>query len=238
MFGTLRKWFRGTRQGRATEAGRVQTFRPALEALEDRRLLSANLFSTARLLPLNLPAVPSPIVGSHALINYPGPGGLVQAAPQVITPLRGQGGGTYSEPFKNPDGPHEFDLQGTVSLQGLGVMTVQGSLFTGGTIQIGPPGAAGTLTLTNRHGSLTLRLTSGPLQKGFFGLPADFQYVVISGTGSFAHAADRGALHLSVHPAVAGGSQGIIEQGSFGLTIASDHHVLHIPPHLPSPHWQ
>jgi hypothetical protein len=248
MFAMLSKCFRGVKLKRRTLASPRRTFRPALEGLEDRQLMSANLPLAANLGHLAPAVVSSPMPDLPVVHILPPLVGAVANPPfEILTPLHGQGGGTYSIFGGIPDIGHRVDLHGTVSIQGLGRMTVQGSLYSLGFVYEGHAG--GTLTLSNAEGSLTLKLT-GPLQPGFSALPTDFKYEVVSGTGIFSHAADSGTLHLSFHvrAILQPPGQPNLSQW-FDVTITSDHqglppvlkHHPHRPHHHPTPpvggHW-
>ena len=70
-------------------------------------------------------------------------------------------------------------------------MTLSGDLSAVGFIQNGH--AAGTLTLRNGRGTLTVQLT-GPDQGGFAPLPDTFDYQVVGGTGAYKNYSGQGTL--------------------------------------------
>jgi hypothetical protein len=105
--------------------------------------------------------------------------------------LVGSVSGTWTPQPSIPDTGAIQDLVGNGNLKGLGIVSVQGSLHMPGFILSGH--AEGTLTLTNRHGSVTLELT-GPTQPGFSGPPGSFAYTITSGTGRYHGRQDSGQL--------------------------------------------
>jgi hypothetical protein len=133
---------------------------------------------------------------------------IATAAPAHLS-LAGYGTGGYLHEFAIPDMGQQYDLLGIATLQGLGRVSVKGSVDTVGFILHGH--AWGLLTFTNAKGSVTL-LLEGPEQNGFAPLPRRFTFDVIGGTGSYQHLSEPGTLQLVISPAVHA-------QGTFTLTI-------------------
>lgn len=125
----------------------------------------------------------------------------VEALDARIVPavlLVGQGQGTFAAPpFMSGMGP-QYQLSGNADLQGLGQVSVSGSLHGVGMIVQGHAG--GTLTFTNDHGSLTVDLT-GPLQNAFAPVPEMFTEQIVGGTGAYAHWTGHESMELNLWPA-------------------------------------
>jgi hypothetical protein len=88
-----------------------------------------------------------------------------------------------------------FALDGSGKLGGLDTFAVKGVLHGTGFVAQGR--ATGLLTLTNRHGSITVKL-QGPEQPGFAALPGDFHFTVAAGTGAYKNLRDAGDVKLTV----------------------------------------
>jgi hypothetical protein len=125
----------------------------------------------------------------------------------------GQGKGTYTEPFINPDFGHEYQFTGTARFLGVVNARITGSIHTPGFILHGQ--AVGTFTFTNAKGSVTLKLV-GPEQPGFSALPSVLSYTVEKGTGAYRRLTGSGTLTLKLMP-----SQTATLGGTFTLTIDS-----------------
>jgi len=134
------------------------------------------------------------------------------ASPVVVPPpllLVGHGTGAFTQEIGIPEIGQKYDLLGSATLNGLGQVTVRGSVDSVGFVLHGH--AWGTLTLANAKGTVTLRL-EGPEQNGFAALPSSFTFAVTGGTGSYRHLNEHGALHLVIAPARQ-------PQGTFTLTV-------------------
>jgi hypothetical protein len=109
----------------------------------------------------------------------------------------------------------DYRLQGVADLAGLGRVTVSGSVHEQ---DFGPRQghAEGTLTFTNAHGSVTVKL-EGSMHGPFDNAPQLFSYHVVSGTGAYQHMADHGTLQLTLAPPSLGPGPGLY--GTFTLTI-------------------
>ena len=151
----------------------------------------------------------------------------------VAHPLAGQGYGTYTSPFLRPDNRPGYVLQGDAALAALGRVKISGAIVGVMPGQFGT--ATGTLTFTNDHGSVTIDLQGLP-QRGFGGVPFDWQYKVSAATGDYANIQDQGALRLILKPTptpVAATGAIASPQGVFALIIAGGSKVELPPPPLP-----
>jgi hypothetical protein len=167
----------------------MRSFRPSIEPLEDRQLLSITPLQTAP-----APVQDGPAAPTHAAMLKDLPAHLL--APHA---LHGHSSGSYEIPFPITNGGGRvYMLRGTVALAGLGHFAVSGSLASTGSIS--PGRAGGELTFSNGRGSLTLELV-GPVQPGFSPLPGAFHYRVVAATGAYHGLHASGVLHLAVHPA-------------------------------------
>jgi hypothetical protein len=167
---------------------RFRSFRPSIEPLEDRQLLSITPLQTTP-----APVQDGPAAPTHAAMLTDLPAHLL--APHA---LHGHGSGSYDSPLIVPDLGRVYTLRGTVALAGLGHFAVSGSLHSTGFMSQGR--ADGELTFSNGRGSLTLKLV-GPVQPGFSPLPGAFHYRVVAATGAYHGLHASGVLHLAVHPA-------------------------------------
>lgn len=90
------------------------------------------------------------------------------------------------------DQPLQVGVNAVGRVQGLGHVTVTGSLQFGGFLLPGRPDVSGTVTLSNARGSVTVALTgtggSGPIPNRRFRLDA----LVIGGTGAYADLTEVG----------------------------------------------
>jgi hypothetical protein len=104
--------------------------------------------------------------------------------PVVLPPpvLVGHGTGAFTKEMGIPESGSKYDLLGSATLNGLGLVSVHGSVDSVGFVLHGH--AWGTLTFSNAKGSVTLRLT-GPEQNGFAPLPSRFTFDVTGGTGGY-----------------------------------------------------
>jgi hypothetical protein len=137
--------------------------------------------------------------------------------PQISPPLHvlsGQGEGTFSSPAVQSGAGTDYTFAGEGRFAALGQVALSGWAHSVGFLLHGH--AAGSLTLTNNRGSVTLAL-SGPDQPGFSALPEQFSYRIISGTGAYGHLSDHGtlALVLATEPAIPDGMHG--PHGAFAL---------------------
>ena len=140
--------------------------------------------------------------------------------------LAGQGNGTYLGNSLVVDAGAFYTLNGTATLVKMGDVTVAGSLQGLGLIASGH--ATGTLTFTNKNGSVTLDL-KGPQQNGFAPLPGDWKYQVIAATGGYEKLkGEHGSLQLTfTAELVPGPADGIFPrpQGTFKLAIEGGAHA-------------
>jgi hypothetical protein len=107
--------------------------------------------------------------------------------------------GTLTPAAGNPDLGRRCDLEGNGSLGGLDTFHVTGYLLRTGFVASGY--AVGELTLSNAHGTITLRLQGASLQGAFAPLPAGFHFTVTGGTGAYKGLHDDGevSLHQQQH---------------------------------------
>jgi hypothetical protein len=147
-----------------------RTWRPEVEALEERTVLSAGL-------PLT-PVALAP-VAHHSLHT------------RHFLALDGSVSGTWQRRFTIPDTGGDQVLMGSGGIAPLGQVQVRGELHTPGFVLHGR--TVGTVTLTNAKGSVTVRLI-GPLQPGFSPPPSTFHYTLVGGTGRYAGASGSGRV--------------------------------------------
>jgi hypothetical protein len=152
-------------------------WRPEVEALEERTVLSAGL----RLAPV----APSPVAhsGHHN---------------RQVLALDGSVSGTWQKRFTLPDTGGDQALTGGGKVAPLGQVRMRGELHTPGFIAQGQ--TVGTITLTNAKGSVTVQLV-GPPQPGFSGPPSMFHYTILGGTGQYAGASGSGGATFREQPA-------------------------------------
>jgi hypothetical protein len=164
-------------------------WRPTVEALEARTLLSAGLGHPALTL--------APVVhhGQHHRHRHHrahhAPGAPLPGDPQQALALGGQVNGAWLKQPTLPDVGGDQTLTGTGTVGPLGTVTLSGELHTPGFIAQGT--TTGTVTLSNADGSVTLRLV-GPPQPGFSPPPATFHYTITGGTDKFAGASGQGTV--------------------------------------------
>jgi hypothetical protein len=200
MITLLKSWLR-TRSLALRQVNRTQgSFRPRLEGLEDRALLSAGWHPVS----LQVPALGGP--GGHALAS--------QAQPTVAHSLSGQGSGTYSVLNFSPGVGATYKFQGSADLAAVGHVTITGSVHSTGNIAQGH--ARGLLTFTNARGSVTIELT-GPEQTGSSGLTGKYDYQVVGHTGAYAFLTDSGSLTLALAPLSTGGAGSSL--GTFTVSV-------------------
>ena len=96
-----------------------------------------------------------------------------------------------------------YSLDGSGKLGGLDTFAVKGVLHGTGFLAQGQ--ATGVLTLTNRHGSITVKLL-GPEQPGFSKLPGHFRFTVAAGSGAYKSFHDSGNVTLTIQAHGAGGA--------------------------------
>jgi hypothetical protein len=114
-------------------------------------------------------------------------------------PVSGHMDGDYTYGPVIPDAGIDVRLtNATAVIHALGRVSVTGAIHSLGYIQSGQ--AMGELTLSNRHGSVTIEL-EGPPQPGFSSLPPTFTYQVIKATGAYQNVVDQGTLTLTMTPA-------------------------------------
>lgn len=111
--------------------------------------------------------------------------------------LQGSGRGTFTQhQAPLPDLPASDTIKGMAHFSRLGTVKVSGSLVGTGFIAQG--NGAGTLTLSNVRGSVTLALF-GPPQGGFTSPGSGpYTFIVKSGTGAFAHTVGTGNVDIAL----------------------------------------
>jgi hypothetical protein len=152
-------------------------WRPEVESLEERTVLSAGL----RLAPVAL--APAAHHGHHA---------------RHVLALDGSVSGTWQKRFTLPDTGGDQVLTGSGAVAPLGPVRMSGELHTPGFISQG--NTRGMVTLTNAKGSVTVQLV-GPPQPGFSGPPSMFRYTIVGGTGRYAGASGSGRATFEEQPA-------------------------------------
>lgn len=153
-------------------------WRPRLEALEDRTLLSGS------------PSLVVPAAVTSATHQAPRP---VQLA------LAGQANGTWTAPTTRPTVGATQTLTGSGSLAVLGIVRVSVKLQLPSLTRTGR--ATGTMTVTASGGTLTLALL-GPYAKGFGRPILPLSYTIAHGTGRYASARGSGVLTLAEYSAL------------------------------------
>ena len=120
----------------------------------------------------------------------------------VSLPLTGTIKGTYTiPPLMNPEAGQTYVFNGSGTAGALGAVTATGSVHLPGFIANGK--AAGTLTLSNSLGSVTLTLT-GPTQAGFGAFPSTLSFVISSATGAYANDTDAGTIKVTLQQSATG----------------------------------
>ena len=172
-----------------------------VEELEGRTLPSAS--------PVSLPALTAALAAPATPI----------APLPAIHVLSGQGEGTFAVDAIQSGAGTVYHFYGEGQFAALGHVGIRGDVHAVGFLVHGQ--AAGTLTLTNDHGSVTLTLT-GPDQPGFSALPQQFSYKITGGTGAYAHLSDQGTLSLMLAAAPTGPGSSIpaAPHGAFALSVA------------------
>ena len=122
-----------------------------------------------------------------------GGGAAALAVPHRVA-LNGQVGGTFLLAPTIPDTGDSQAITAAGSVAPLGKVNASGLLTTPGFIARGR--ATGSITLSNTNGSVTIQLT-GPIQKGFSVLPRNFSFKIVSATGEYADATDRGRASIT-----------------------------------------
>jgi hypothetical protein len=176
-----------------------QKKKPRVEELETRAVPSTVPF---------LATGASGMLGAHANGN---------AAPVLAGLLTG----SYTPSPNLPDAGLQFHLQGGGTVNGMGKVSLTGSLHGVGFVAAGHAG--GELVITNAHGSLTLRL-EGTLQPGFASPPAHFYFNVVKGTGAYAHELASGTVDFHYAPSVVPlhlrpGEAPPVAGGTFAITL-------------------
>jgi hypothetical protein len=155
------------------------SFRPELELLEGRAMLSAGS------------VLSPPLLTVTAL--------LAQQSPQQhYLALVGEIKGTWTRIRTLPDVGQSQSLMGSGRVRPLGEVQAEGTLHAPGFIREGH--TTGTLTLTNSRGSITLQLVSRQPQPGFSPPARSYDYTITGGTGAYAGATGSGRATLQESP--------------------------------------
>lgn len=152
------------------------------------------------------------------------PGGRASAATTRAPSLGGLSGNTSGQYFisnKNPwisDQPAEFRLRGTGDVRQMGRVSVRGHLTVGGFIAPGTP-QSGSITLSNRRGSVTLKV-EGQLINALDG-STTISAIVSQGTGRYANLRGLGdaRLEFGAVPQVMPPAGQTMPSGSFFLSL-------------------
>lgn len=164
--------------------------------------------------PLSLESLNERVVPSATIQPMP-PVPAPVAIVQSTHPLTGRGTGDVHGRHGNPDTGTSFRIHGTANLQGLGQVTVEGTIHGPGFIQSDT--FTGRFTFRTGHGRVVVDLTSfrpaGPA-----GLPIWYRYHIVSGTGPFTKMHDSGSLRLDVQVAPSTGPSAD-QHGTFRMTI-------------------
>ena len=159
------------------------------------------------------------MTGTIHLTEHPKAGKFVMsfASVQIHDPstLKGSGSGNYTMGLNVDSGPL-LKLKGTASLELLGEVNVSGSVQGTGFTTSGQ--ATGTVTLSNKLGSVTLILT-GPVQSGFSPLPTHFQFKVVGATGAYKGLTMTGSIDLMIDSTT---STSLLGRGAFSFKIHPD----------------
>jgi hypothetical protein len=113
------------------------------------------------------------------------------------TAREGAAGGTYALGPSLPTTGTTYELAGTGTVGPLGQVTVSG--FLQAARFISPGHAGGLVTLSSPHGTATLQL-SGAALPGSSRLPAQFAFLLVSGTGAYRHLSQGGTIGLRLTP--------------------------------------
>jgi hypothetical protein len=168
--------------------------RPELEPFESRTLLSSGAVGT----PAAAIVSPQPI--------------------EKVVELNGTFRGYYKVHTAVPDVGSTYDFNGSGYVHGVGHAFVTGHIQSLGFVAQGR--STGTLFLAGNRGTLTLQLT-GPLQKGFSGLPDAFAFKVVGGTGQYTNVDDTGIATLVTIPAHSQMQANKLDHGTFTLVLTS-----------------
>jgi hypothetical protein len=109
--------------------------------------------------------------------------------------LAGTAGGTYALGPSLPTTGSTYELAGTGTVGPLGKVAVGG--FLQAARYTSPGHAGGVVTLSNAQGTATLQL-SGTALADATRLPAQFSFVLVSGTGAYSHLNQGGTLGLKL----------------------------------------
>jgi hypothetical protein len=148
--------------------------RPAVEPLEGRQLLSGGAYTASPTSSHPHPLVPP--ADAQVLLTGPIKGVLL------------------SKPGM-PDTGQQYQLSASGRIQPAGLVAAFGKLQTPGFINSAL--TTGTITLSSRQGSLSVKLTSDP-QDGFSQLPEVFTYQIVHGSGHFLGATGGGTVLLTI----------------------------------------
>ena len=145
--------------GRKTMRGRHHRFRPIVEPVEGRALLSGGL------------AVAS---SAHAMLRQ---------RDSVTVPLNGSLRGFYDTTSVSPDAGTSYVFTGVNVVQGFGLASGVGEILTP---RPGVEGyAEGNLSLISQHGVLKMNLTALEPQNGTQGIANEYSYQITLGRGRF-----------------------------------------------------
>jgi len=169
--------------------------RPVLEQLESRNLLSTGLRG----------------VSASAIVAQP-------AAQQKIA-LSGTFRGRFVDSDKIPDVGSTFSPTGSGHVSRLGDFSLSGEIQTIGFIQFGP--IRGTIVLKGASGTLALQLTALERGSGTLGLPRDYNYSVVRGTGRYTQVKDSGTATLTTVVSQVPSHSFGVQYGRFKLVLNS-----------------
>jgi hypothetical protein len=145
---------------------------------------------------------------------------LLSAEPnQLIVPLSGTLQGQFVDVDKIPDVGATFTLSGSGHVRGIGSVSTKATIHTIGFIQIGP--VQGTVVLKGAKGTITVNLTAVERGGGATGLPIQYKYKIIGGTGDYTNAVDHGTATLATAFSKTGGGTFGVQHGHFKLVFAS-----------------
>jgi hypothetical protein len=131
--------------------------------------------------------------GAHASVAV-SPAALIQGTSYLF--LNGTVKGTYTTSMHAPDTGAMLTLQAKGTVTPLGQVTAKGTLHGPGFIKSGP--ISGTVTLTNKKGSVTLSLV-GPVVPGFTPPSSGtYQFTFQKGTGTYANDIADGTVSVKL----------------------------------------
>ncbi|WP_165234492.1 hypothetical protein [Aquisphaera insulae] len=110
-----------------------------------------------------------------------------------------------------------MELTGSGRMKTLGKVSMTGSLRMGGFLIQGTPDPTGTITLTNRRGSVTIALSGDGLTGNSTGSGLRLTATVREGTGAYRNLRWSGAARLELGPNMLAGFAPL--RGSLGLTL-------------------